>query len=163
MIEFIKAGIEGREYAKFVFTRSLSDALSLIKQLGGDAVFRAEEDCSISELRRHPHTLYSESGSVRDALLECVARGREQYALTRNLVLPPINQRRPTGVFAFHLPPSQPNLHYAKKRHRTSRLSRRPAGELRWTDSFFIAKLRTWVRLDVHSRDRRIRYPVRLA
>ena len=34
LIEFIKAGIEGREYAKFVFTRSLSDALSLIGQLG---------------------------------------------------------------------------------------------------------------------------------
>src|SRR5208283_1588373 len=29
LIEFIKAGIEGREHSKFVFTRSLSDALSL--------------------------------------------------------------------------------------------------------------------------------------
>ena len=34
LIDFIKGGIEGREYAKFVFTRSLSDALSLIKQIG---------------------------------------------------------------------------------------------------------------------------------
>ena len=34
LIEFIKAGIEGREYAKFVFTRSLSDALSLIRADG---------------------------------------------------------------------------------------------------------------------------------
>ena len=36
LIEFIKAGIEGREFAKFIFTRSLSDALSLIKQLGNE-------------------------------------------------------------------------------------------------------------------------------
>ena len=34
LIDFIKAGIEGREFAKFIFTRSLSDALLLIKQLG---------------------------------------------------------------------------------------------------------------------------------
>ncbi len=107
LIEFIKAGIEGREYAKFVFTQSLSHALSLIKQLGEEHGLSAE-DCAFLNydvIRK----LYSESGSVRETLRESVARGRERHALTRNLVLPPIIAS-PADVFAFHLPPSQPNF-----------------------------------------------------
>jgi glutamine kinase len=107
LIEFIKAGIEGREYAKFVFTRSLSDALSLIRQLGEDHGLSAE-DCAFlnyDAIRK----LYSESGSVRETLRASVAHGKERHALTRSLVLPPIIAS-PEEVFAFHLPPSQPNF-----------------------------------------------------
>jgi glutamine kinase len=107
LIEFIKAGIEGREYAKFVFTRSLSEALSLIKQLGKDRGLSAE-DCAFLTYDAI-RALYSESGSVRETLLESVARGKERHALTRSLVLPPIIVS-PDEVFAFHLPPSQPNF-----------------------------------------------------
>jgi adenylylsulfate kinase-like enzyme/phosphohistidine swiveling domain-containing protein len=107
LIEFIKAGIEGREYAKFVFTQSLSHALSLIGQLGEDHGL-STEDCAFLNYDV-VRTLYSESGAVREALLESAARGRERHALTRNLVLPPIIAS-PEEVFAFHLPPSQPNF-----------------------------------------------------
>jgi hypothetical protein len=107
LIEFIKAGIEGREYAKFVFTRSLSDALSLIRQLGEEHGLSVE-DCAFLNYDAI-RTLYSESGSVREVLRESVAHGRERHALTRNLVLPPIIAS-PDEVFAFHLPPSQPNF-----------------------------------------------------
>jgi adenylylsulfate kinase-like enzyme/phosphohistidine swiveling domain-containing protein len=107
LIEFIKAGIEGREYAKFVFTRSLSDALSLIKQLGREHGLSAE-DCAFLDYDAI-RTLYSESAPVRTVLLESVAHGRERHALTRNIVLPPIIAS-PDEVFAFHLPPSQPNF-----------------------------------------------------
>jgi len=107
LIEFIKAGIENREYSKFVFTRSLSDALSLIRQLGEDHGLSAE-DCAFLTYDAI-RTLYSESGSVRESLQESVARGKERHALTRNLVLPPIIAS-PDEVFAFHLPPAQPNF-----------------------------------------------------
>jgi glutamine kinase len=107
LIEFIKAGIEGREYAKFVFTRSLSDALSLIRQLGEEHGLSVE-DCAFLNYDAI-RTLYSESGSVRETLLKSVAHGRERHALTRHLVLPPIIAS-PDDVFAFHLPPSQPNF-----------------------------------------------------
>ncbi len=107
LIEFIKAGIEGREYAKFVFTRSLSDALSLIRQLGEDHGLSVE-DCAFLDYDAI-RTLYSESAPVREVLLESAARGRERHSLTRNLVLPPIIVS-PDQVFAFHLPPSQPNF-----------------------------------------------------
>jgi len=106
-IEFIKAGIEGREYAKFVFTRSLSQALSLIGQLGEDHGL-SKEDCAFLNYDV-VRMLYSESGSVRKALQESVARGRERHALMRHLVLPP-TVASPDEVFAFHLPPSQPNF-----------------------------------------------------
>jgi phosphohistidine swiveling domain-containing protein len=107
LIEFIKAGIEGREYAKFVFTRSLSDALSLIRQLGEDHGLSAE-DCALLNYDAI-RALYSESGSVRDRLLASVALGRERHALTRSLILPPVIAS-PDEVIAFHLPPSQPNF-----------------------------------------------------
>jgi len=112
LIEFIKAGIEGREYAKFVFTQSLSDALSLIRRLGEEHGLSAQ-DCAFLNYDVI-RTLYSESGPVREALLESVARGREHHALTRSLVLPPIIAS-PDDVFAFHLPPSQPNFITQKK------------------------------------------------
>jgi glutamine kinase len=107
LIEFIKAGIEGREYAKFVFTRSLSDALSLIRQLGEEYGLSVE-DCAYLDYDAI-RTLYSESGSVQERLLESIAHGRERHALTRNLVLPPVIAS-PQEAFAFHLPPSQPNF-----------------------------------------------------
>ena len=106
-IEFVKAGIEGREYAKFVFTRSLSDALTLIRRLGEEHGLSVE-DCSYLDydvIRR----LYGESGSVREALLDSVARGRDHHALTRHLMLP-LMITSPEEVFAFHLSPSQPNF-----------------------------------------------------
>jgi len=107
LIEFIKAGIEGRETSKFVFTRSVSDALSLIRQLGEDHGLSAE-DCAFLDYDAI-RTLYSESGAVREALWESVARGRERHALTRSLVLPPVITA-PEHAFAFHLPPSRPNF-----------------------------------------------------
>lgn len=107
LMEFIKGGIEGREYAKFIFTRSLSDALSLIRQVGEEHGLSAE-DCSYIDyetIRR----LQSESGSVREALEDSIARGKRHYALTSKLVLPPLIAS-PEDVFAFHLPPTAPNF-----------------------------------------------------
>jgi adenylylsulfate kinase-like enzyme/phosphohistidine swiveling domain-containing protein len=106
-IEFIKAGIEGREHAKFVFTRSLSFALSLIERLGEEYGLTAQDCAYLSyDVVR---ALYSESGSVREALLESMSRGKERHALTQNLILPPMISS-PDEVFAFHLPQTQPNF-----------------------------------------------------
>ncbi len=107
LMEFIAAGIEGREYSKFVFTRSLSQALSLIGKLGEDHGLSLD-DCAFLDYDVI-RMLYSESGSVREALLGSAARGREFYALTRKLALP-TTIASPGEVFAFHLPPSQPNF-----------------------------------------------------
>ncbi len=107
LMEFITAGIEGREYAKFVFTRSLSDALLLIRQLGADYGLSVE-DCAYLDYDTI-RTLYSSSGAVRETLRDAIARNKERYALTRNLVLPPFIAG-PQDVYAFHVPPTQPNF-----------------------------------------------------
>ncbi len=107
LMEFIKAGIEGREYAKFVFTRSLSDALTLVRQLGEEHGLSAE-DCAFLDCQAI-RKLHSESGSVSEVLRESVAQGRAHHGLTRYLVLPPVIVS-PDEAFAFHLPPSRPNF-----------------------------------------------------
>jgi adenylylsulfate kinase-like enzyme/phosphohistidine swiveling domain-containing protein len=107
LMEFIKAGIEGREFAKFVFTRSLSDALGLIGELGAEYGL-TPEDCAYLDYDAI-RSLYSESGSVRERLVRSIAHGRERHALTRKLVLPPIIAA-PDDVYAFHLPPCEPNF-----------------------------------------------------
>jgi adenylylsulfate kinase-like enzyme/phosphohistidine swiveling domain-containing protein len=107
LMEFIKAGIEGREYAKFVFTRSLSDALTLVKHLGEEHGLSAE-DCAFLDCQAI-RKLHSESGSVSEVLRESVVQGREHHGLTRHLVLPPVIVS-PDEAFAFHLPTSRPNF-----------------------------------------------------
>jgi glutamine kinase len=107
LIEFIKAGIESREYAKFVFTRSLSAALSLIRQLGEEHGLSVE-DCSFLDLAV-VRSLYSESGCVAARLRESAARGMRCYELTRSLVLPPVIAAG-DNLLGFHLPPTQPNF-----------------------------------------------------
>jgi len=107
LIEFIKAGIEGREYAKFVFTRSLSDALTLVKQMGEEHGLSAE-DCAFLDCQAI-RKLHSESGSVREVLQQSVAQGRERHALISHLVLPPVIVSADEAI-AFHLPPSRPNF-----------------------------------------------------
>ncbi len=107
LIDFIKGGIEGREYAKFIFTRSLSDALSLIKQIGAEYGL-STEDCSfldIADIR----SLYVESGSVAARLKASVVEGRRRHNLTRQIVLPPLISS-PDDAFAFHLPSIHPNF-----------------------------------------------------
>jgi phosphohistidine swiveling domain-containing protein len=107
LIQFIKGGIEGREYAKFVFTRSLSDALSLIKQIGEENGL-STEDCSFLDIA-DVRALYSQSGSVAARLKASVAEGKRSYNLTRRLVLPPLISS-PDDAYAFHLPSIHPNF-----------------------------------------------------
>jgi adenylylsulfate kinase-like enzyme len=107
LIDFIKGGIEGREYAKFVFTRSLSDALSLIKQIGAEHGL-SPEDCSFLDIAG-VQSLYAESGNVGARLKASVAEGKRRHQLTRRVVLPPLISS-PNDAFAFHLPAIHPNF-----------------------------------------------------
>ena len=107
LIDFIKGGIEGREYAKFVFTRSLSDAISLIRQIGEEHGL-STEDCAfldIADIR----ALYAESGNVAARLKASVAEGRRRHDLTRRIVLPPLISSS-EEAFSFHLPAIHPNF-----------------------------------------------------
>jgi glutamine kinase len=106
LIDFIKAGIEGREFAKFIFTRTLSDTLTLIGQLGEDYGIPVE-DCAFLDFTVI-RDLYHGSGDVAARLRESIAENKQRYALTQNLILPPLITAS-HEVYGFHLPPAQPN------------------------------------------------------
>ena len=107
LIDFIKAGIEGREFAKFVFTRSLSDALLLIRQLGEDHGIAAE-DCAFLDFAAI-RDLHHGSGAVGARLRASISENKRRYALTQTLILPPLITTA-EDAYGFHLPPTQPNF-----------------------------------------------------
>ena len=98
LIDFIKAGIEGREFAKFVFTRSLSDVLVLIRQLGEEHGIAAE-DCAFLDFAAI-RDLYHESGAVAARLRDNISENKRRYALTQSLILPPLITA-PDEVYGF--------------------------------------------------------------
>jgi phosphohistidine swiveling domain-containing protein len=106
LLGFLEAGIRGREYSKFVFTRSLSDALSLIGRLGVEHGFSLED---MSYLDIHAlYSLHAAGGDVRAVLADSIERGRARYVRTQSLVLPPLLASG-ADVWCFEMPPTEPN------------------------------------------------------
>ena len=106
-LDFLKAGIEGREYSKFVFTRNLSDAVSLFRILGEQYGFSPDDlsYCDIGVVRE----LYVSSADPRDLLAASIEQGRVRYAVTRQVLLPPIITG-PNDVWSFAMPDNEPNF-----------------------------------------------------
>lgn len=107
LFEFLRGAIEGREFAKFIFTRSLSDALSLFKTLGAEHGL-SREDCSLADISCI-RDLYASSGNIGLRLKLSVDQGKQGYALTRQICLPPLITN-PSDVWAFEMLPSEPNF-----------------------------------------------------
>ena len=107
LFDFLRAGINGREQAKFVFSRSLSDTLVLLAKLGERYGIDREEmsyfDAALIA------ELYTSSGNIEEALRDSIRRGRERYRDAQGIVLPPLISQ-PDEVWAFHVPPSEPNF-----------------------------------------------------
>ncbi|WP_433194507.1 PEP-utilizing enzyme [Nocardia sp. CA-107356] len=107
LVTFIGDGIIGRENSKFAFTRHLSEALSAISRLGAERGL-SPEDCSYLDVRVIEE-LYQGTGWAPEELRRGVENGHETYALTRQIVLPPL-LTRPQDVFAFHQPHAEPSF-----------------------------------------------------
>ncbi len=105
--DFIRSAIEGREFAKFVFTKSLSEGLSLLKTLASEHGL-STEDCSFLDISAVRH-LYASSESPRETLERSAKEGREAYELTKQITLPPL-MVRPEDVWAFEVPANDPNF-----------------------------------------------------
>lgn len=107
LFHFIRCAIEGREYAKFVFTRSLSDALEDIASLAADVGIGRSDAAylNIADIR----SLLSASDAVDEVLHDSVRRGKQRFALTRSLCLPPLIVG-PGDVDEFSVPRSEPNF-----------------------------------------------------
>ena len=107
LFDFLQAGIELREYAKFVFTRNLSDSLSLFREWGAGIGYSVDElaFANIGCVRE----LYAGSDDPKTTLARSIEEGKLRFAETSQLWLPPLITK-PDDVWAFHVPESEPNF-----------------------------------------------------
>jgi phosphohistidine swiveling domain-containing protein len=107
LFDFLEAGIELREYAKFQFTRNLSDILELIADFGEKhEISRVDMAfCDINVFKE----LYISSSSPREAMLLSIEQGKERYQETQSIALPPLIVS-PEDVWSFKSPDVSPNF-----------------------------------------------------
>jgi len=107
LFEFIKTVIEGREYSKYIFTKSLSDMLMLFKQLVQSCGFSLE-DAAYANIEII-NDIYSSAADVKDIIGNSVAHGKKRYAQTKAINLPALIID-PEEVYGFHQMETEPNF-----------------------------------------------------
>jgi glutamine kinase len=106
---FIRTGIEGREHAKLVFTRSLSAALVEVERLG-ERCGLSRDDLSHIDIRTVLALYSSLDGEDLGKILgREIESKRAAYRLTQLVRLPDLIVN-PSDVLHFHLSPSDPNF-----------------------------------------------------
>lgn len=107
LFDFLQAGIELRELAKFHFTRNLSDALALVAAYGSQWGISPEDlaYCDIAAFTE----LHVAAARPRDVLGWSIEQGKARYKETLSLSLPPLIVR-PDDVWAFEWPATAPNF-----------------------------------------------------
>lgn len=107
LLEFIKIAIESREYAKFVFSHSVSEFLKICADFSSQFNM-TREDCAYLHL---PDiiSLYSSSIDPEDVLHHSVAIGKKRYQTTSAIVLPPLIIH-PSQAWSFELLETYPNF-----------------------------------------------------
>jgi glutamine kinase len=107
LFDFFQSAIEGREKAKFQFTRSLSDALELLVELGSAHGFSRDDlaHADIGVIRE----LQTSSENPAVLLERAIADGRQRHRGTRSILLPPVIAT-PDEVYSFAGFKSAPNF-----------------------------------------------------
>lgn len=106
LFQFIKVGIEQREYSKFVFSKSLSFSLELIGELGEEHGF-TREDMAFLDIQRIKD-IYSKSTTLKEEIADSIEKGKFRYKNALKITLPPVITC-PEDVFSFHMTASTPN------------------------------------------------------
>jgi glutamine kinase len=107
LIEFIQSAISLREYAKFEFTKNLSDCLELFALLGEQNGF-SREDLSFSNAQIIKE-LYVGSFSPKDLFERSIEKGKMDHELAQKTSLPPFITSN-NDIWAFEWPETQPNF-----------------------------------------------------
>ncbi len=107
LFTFIRGAIEGREYAKFVFTQNVSN---LLKYLGnwGERLGFSREDLSYMDIRVI-REIYNSTVDEKKVLQESIEKGKKSYREGTGVILPPLITDE-HSVKSFHIPRSQPNF-----------------------------------------------------
>lgn len=107
LLDFMQSGIEMREFAKFHFTKNLSDALSLVGEIGNQHdLSRADlAYCDIATFRE----LHVSAARSKDLIERSIEQGQARYRDTLKVSLPALIAN-PEDVWAFELPETEPNF-----------------------------------------------------
>lgn len=108
-IEFLVQAIEGREHSKFIFSRNLSEAIESISKFGEKHDLNREELSHLS-LQTIFELLFDQPSTEIDSFLkERVRKGREKYAITKSVELPPLLYDE-LDFLVFERPTREPNF-----------------------------------------------------
>jgi len=107
LFNFIKSAIEGREYAKFIFSKSLSEILNLLQNSSIDCGFSVD-DLSYVNIQSIKD-IYSSSNDVKQSLQQSIIEGKKAYSVTQSLNLPPLITQE-QDIIAFKLAQNEPNF-----------------------------------------------------
>ncbi len=109
LMGFIRQSIEGREYLKFVFTKSVSKILDLVYELGERVNISRESiaHLDISVVKQLYVDLYS--GDIKTILEENIRNNKSQYQSAIQIKLPSIIVK-PEDVYSFYLLSEEPNF-----------------------------------------------------
>jgi len=106
LFKFLKSAIEGREYSKFIFTKSLSHVLELLAKLGETYGFNRDDMSYLDYFLIEK--IYSSTTNIKKALGDSIAEGKSRYEQTLSFTMPPVIIN-PDDIYAFHMPTSIPN------------------------------------------------------
>lgn len=112
LFDFLKSAIEGREYSKFVFSRNISDVLSLLGELGVEHGLSLEE-MSYADIQVI-YRLKSSTKNIKTEILKSIESGKSQHNTTSKLLLPPLITSA-DQVWGFEYPQSEPNFITSKR------------------------------------------------
>lgn len=124
LFTFIRAAIEGRETAKFIFTKNLSETLRLFGSWCGRYGVSVEDSVfGDIQIVKEAYGTTPDPGAL---IRQSVAAGKRKYEESRHLVLPPLLAGA-RDVVQFHVPDSRPQ---GKARGAAVRISREAGGVL---------------------------------
>lgn len=92
LMDFIKKAIEYREYSKFEFTKTLSDALEVIAQAGKCLGFSRSDlgDMDLNTIMKFRNPEYADTEYAKDVLAQSKERHYKERQWSNLLVLPPV-------------------------------------------------------------------------
>lgn len=106
---FVRAAIEGREYAKFVFSRNLSQAIDDLAEYGNSLDIGRETLAAVPLDSYFSLRAGEAFGDPAEFIRDLAEFYEKRRMLARNIELPPLIHD-PAQFFAFIYPPSEPNF-----------------------------------------------------
>jgi len=107
LFNFFKTVIEGREYAKYLFSRNISEIFRLLEVIGKDYNFKRNDlsFLNIKDLLKN----YSSSSTISQEIKKSIEIGKKKFQKTEKIILPPIICNK-NEVYNFVVKEQKPNF-----------------------------------------------------